>query len=106
MAGPTFAAGATVSDVISLGGPAEPSILITPPNWTIANLSFLVSDDNVTFYPLYKNGALWQLACPPGAALLLSGDTRWPKILYMKFVSGSPDKPIVQPELCAFKILT
>jgi hypothetical protein len=100
--GPVFPAGAAVSTTVSLG-PATPFIIISPENWAFANLSFLVSPDGTYFYPLYINGTLWQVACPPESALMLT--MTWPKGIFVKFLSGTVDDPVIQPEECVFRIV-
>lgn len=50
-----FAANATVSDAIALGG-RIPALLLTPATWVTAGVSFEVQvSDNGPWYPLYDN---------------------------------------------------
>jgi hypothetical protein len=102
--GPTFTAGTAISNVISVTN-ADPYLIITPPVWTPANLSFLISPDSTNFYPLYIGGKLWELACPPNAALSLA-TTTWPKGIFLRFLSGVIDAPIIQTEERVFKVVT
>jgi hypothetical protein len=46
---------------------------------------------------------LWQVACPPEAALMLT--VEWPKGIFVKFLSGTADDPVIQPEECVFRIV-
>jgi hypothetical protein len=102
--GPTFAAGTAISNVLSIGV-ADPLLIITPPEWTSpANLLCLYSPDSTNFYPLWQNGRLWEVICPPNAAIVLQ-NRMWPKGSYIRFISGFVGNPINQGEERIFKII-
>jgi hypothetical protein len=103
-AGPIISAGTAVSNVFPIAN-VTPYFLLTPAVWTPANISLLISAEGDNFFPMYRGGKLWELACPPGVALLL--DTlNWPKGIFMRFVSGTVEHPINQAADRAFKMIT
>ena len=102
--GPTFLAGTAISNVLSLGA-QEPRLLITPQEWTTpANLLCLFSPDSTNFYPLYMEGKLWEVACPPNAALILAPYV-WPKNCFVRLISGFVGEEIEQEEQREFKVI-
>jgi hypothetical protein len=102
--GPTIQAGTAISNVVPITN-ATPYFLITPAQWTPANITFLVSAEGNNFYPMYKGGKLWELGIPPGAAILLE-EANWPKGIYMQLVSGSVTNPINQAATRTFAMIT
>jgi hypothetical protein len=104
--GPTIPAGESFSDAVAIGG-KQLFMIISPPDWTPANLTFEVSTSSGAFFPLFFSGRLWEIACPPNAALLLNAlAVAWPKGALIKFMSGTPDNPVVQEADRVFQLLT
>ena len=91
----------TISAGQSLSNPADLTtgsiaLIITPPDWNPANVSFQISEDNVTFYDLFdSNGAEIIRAIRPNTAIAfdLSLTQAAP---YFKMRSGHRDIPIAQ----------
>ena len=72
-------------------------MILSPPEWTSANISFLVSNDNVTFCDLYDgDGEVIKSMGPERAYLMDPSMTS--AALYFKIRSGPLSNPIVQEE--------
>jgi hypothetical protein len=104
-AGPTIAAGESLSNACDIGS-NQPFMIITPPEWDYANLTFEVSVSTTPFYVLHFGGKLAEIACVPNAAVMLNVATFWPRGLKVKFRSGTPDNPIIQTQQRMFQLLT
>ena len=105
--GPIFEAGSAISNVVAIGQANDPFLIFTPPEWTPARLAFLISAEGDNFFPLYKDGVLWEIACVPNAALMLE-TARWPSTFYIRFLSGMVgiiENPVPQIERREFKLL-
>jgi hypothetical protein len=91
----TIPAGQSLSDAADLRTSTLVMILI-PTTWADANVSFQVSDDNVTFYDLFQTlGLELQRAALAGTAIVINqADTQG--AVYFKVRSGSRGVPIVQ----------
>jgi hypothetical protein len=100
----TIPAGQTVSNSADLSA-GNMVMLLTPDDWTPANISFLVSEDNVKFRNLYdSNGMEIVKTMAPGRAInvdssLTSGS------MWIKLCSGSSTNPILQEEDRVFVII-
>lgn len=104
--GPIIQAGKSFSSAVDIGS-RELFMIISPPEWTPANLTFEVSVAASPFHKLFYSGRLWEIACPPDAAILLTVlGTTWPKTAQIRFISGTPDNPIVQEADRVFQLLT
>ena len=102
--GPFFTAGASVSDVLSLGM-LKPLMIITPAAWTApANLRFLYSPDNANFYPLCLENHVWEVQCLPNSAIKLSMRD-WPTYSFFKFMSSFGGSEIPQLEERVFQMI-
>jgi hypothetical protein len=99
-------AGASVSTTLDIGS-KNPFIIVTPAQWTPANLTFEISIDGAIFYPLYIDGALVIVACPPKSAILLTAASgNYPNGTLIRFISGTPDNQIPQLETRQFQVIS
>lgn len=105
LSGPTIKAGESLSNGMDLSS-NQPFLVITPFQWTSANLSFEVSTDGTTYRVMYYQGGLWQLACPPNVTIMLNVATFWPRGIHIKFRSGTPANPVNQQADRMFQVLT
>jgi len=103
--GPTIAAGQSLSDAIDFGQ-TKPFLIISPPDWTPANLTFQVSIDGTAFFGLHMFASAMRIVgCVPNTAYVLDQEL-WPKNVWMKFRSGTPESPVIQTAARVFKVLT
>lgn len=101
----TIAAGQSLSTVGDLTG-VSAEMILAPPNWTPANISFQISDDNVNFYNLLDaNGNEALRAVDPGCAIQVPSDVTQ-AAMYVKIRSGSSDNPVPQTASCILKVIT
>jgi len=100
----TIPAGQSVSNSADLSA-GNMVMLLTPDDWTPANISFLVSEDNVKFRILHdSNGMEIVKAMAPGRAINVDpGYTSGS--LYVKLSSGSSLYPILQAAARDFVII-
>jgi hypothetical protein len=91
----TIPAGQAVSGTLDLTNGSMMSIS-APADWTPANVSFLLSADNVTFDNLY-DGAGVEIIKPmgPGRAIIIDPSLTVGAI-YMKIRSGPASNPVLQ----------
>src|SRR5215475_8895648 len=92
----TIAAGTAVSTSADLSSGAILTTLISPDDWTPANLSFLISADNITFSDLFD--ALGQevlKSMGPGRAILVDPSLTQ-SAFYIKLRSGPRANPVMQ----------
>jgi len=95
IAGPIIEAGQSLSNGIDCSAGTIVR-LTTPRNWDLANLSFQVSNDGITYNDLYLP-TTGEVIIPCGPARALNIDpTRWPSAVFLKVRSGSSKEPIVQ----------
>jgi len=95
IAGPIIPAGQSLSNGINCSAGTIVRIT-TPPAWDLANLSFQVSNDGITYNDLWlPQGGEVIIPCGPSRALNID-PTRWPSAVYLKVRSGSSAEPIVQ----------
>lgn len=94
----SIAAGGTESDALDLGG-GRLMGLITPNNWSAADITFQVSRDGTTYYSLYDNSDTAytvQAGASRAIQLPLQDFTPWQ---YMKIVSSATQVQAVTVEL-------
>jgi hypothetical protein len=102
--GPVFQAGQYISDSFFLGQ-IDPFVIIAPDAWTgPANLRFLFSPDNITFYPVWAEQRAYEVICPAGAAIKLEKKD-WPNGTYLKFVSSFGGANVAQTAQRTFKVI-
>ena len=90
----TIAAGESLSTTLDLTSGAL-SLLISPPQWTPANISLQVSDDNVTFSDLYEDGVeVLRPMGPARASIVPLSLTQ--AACYLKIRSGPAANPVPQ----------
>lgn len=101
MAAPSATTTAAIASGTSLSSPIDLSkgalvYMLTPSAWTAADLTFQISEDNITFYDLFDNaGFELKRTITPGVAVLV--DTKWTEAaMWIKLRSGSRVKPINQ----------
>ena len=80
--------------------------LLTPPEWTGANLTFQLSSDGTTFGDLVDlYGREVMIAVVPGSMLMLGDYTQFFKgTSFVKLRSGSRDFPVAQEQARSFVI--
>jgi hypothetical protein len=90
-----IAAGESLSSSIDLTDSVA-VMVITPLDWSPANITFQVSMDNITFYDFFEtNGDELLRAIKPGAALLVDPlVTKY--VNYLKIRSGPRNNPVPQ----------
>jgi hypothetical protein len=92
-----IAAGESLSTSVDLTDQAA-VMVITPPDWSPANVTFQVSMDNVTFYDFYDNqGNEILRAIRPGAAMLID-PAMTEYVNYLKIRSGPKTNPVPQQD--------
>jgi hypothetical protein len=72
------------------------ALLIGPPDWTAANISFQVSLDNVTFVDLFDGSGEEVLRTVPANSGTLMATNLTQAAMYIKIRSGSRDAPVLQ----------
>ena len=98
----TIKAGQSLSETIDLTNKSL-WMIIVPPNWTSAYLSFQLSNDCVIWGDLYENTSeLIRVVAPASAVLLSTKLTQ--HALYMKLRSGTRDKPVAQKQDSVFQL--
>jgi hypothetical protein len=91
----TIAAGTAMSDAADLRA-GVPTLLLTPDDWSAANVSFQVSTDGTTFFDLIgADDAETHLAMGADRAILLPGDLLQ-AASYVRIRSGSSAHPVPQ----------
>jgi hypothetical protein len=91
----TIPAGQAVSNSIDLTA-GNLTMLMTPTDWTPANVSFLVSEDNVTFRDLYDPGG-FEIVKSMGPNRAINIDTSYSSgSLYLQIRSGPANNPVIQ----------
>jgi hypothetical protein len=102
----TILAGQSLSSTIDLGT-AKLLAVITPPQWTVALLSFQFSGDGVTFYDVSPGSTdqIFTMPCVPGRWVPVDGQI-FPKGIKLKIHSGHPVQPIAQQADRVFTLVT
>jgi hypothetical protein len=92
----TISAGQSLSDAAEIGSTGAVGLLIAPPDWSSANISFQVSGDNAYFGDLFDaNGVEVIKAIRPGSAVVV--DQSLTLAAYsIKIRSGPREYPVVQ----------
>ena len=91
----TIPAGQSLSDAANLTT-GSLAMILSPPDWTPANISFLISSDNVNFRDLYDSmGAEIIRALKPNAAINVDPSLTT-AALYLKLLSGPRQNPVPQ----------
>jgi hypothetical protein len=99
----TIDAGEQLSSAADLSS-STLSMILVPQQWTAANLSFLISGDNVDFYDLIDDQTQRAVhtAAPPGCAMPVTGIGG----TFVKLRSGLPEHPINQSDVRVVTLLT
>jgi hypothetical protein len=104
IAGPTIAAGQSLSDGIDTSAGRLVRIN-TPPEWTPAHLTFLVSTDGGGYSSLYKGGSEAIIPyCGPNRAIFVIPED-WPSLVWLQFRSGTQNGPVPQEAERVFSIV-
>jgi hypothetical protein len=82
------------------------SMIMSPSGWTAANLSFLVSDDNTTFYDLIDDQGREILRPIKADCATLVPAVITQGAMHVRIRSGSRDGPIAQEADRVFKLIT
>jgi hypothetical protein len=100
----TIAAGGSMSTSGNLTTFAATAMII-PPNWTEANASFQVSDDNITFYNLLDaHGHEFLVPAVAGGCVNMDPSLT-DGALYVQVRSGSTQNPVPQVSDCTIKLI-
>jgi hypothetical protein len=95
----TFAASATVSGVVNIGGKVIVGFVL-PSTWAAAAITFLVSSDGVTFQPAWSmGGTQLQIAAAStgaGGAYVPNDPTQWRGINMLMLQSGLAGSLVAQ----------
>jgi len=99
--GPTIAAGQSLSDVLDCST-APPVRIMMPTGWTPAVMSFQTSSNNILWLDLFDTaGREITVNVVPNTVVRLSTDFAVSPV-YLKFRSGTRDKPVIQTEQRVF----
>jgi hypothetical protein len=91
----TILAGQSLSSSLNLTT-GSLALLMSPDAWTPANISFQISEDNVTFRDLYDGNGV-EVLRPMGAARgSIIDQSLSAAALYLKIRSGPSENPVVQ----------
>jgi hypothetical protein len=97
-------AGGSLSAGVDLGT-TQPCVIFPPAAWTPANLYFVLSPDNVTYYDAYRL-LVGHLAVPVEPTKCITLNTaNWPRNVWVKFRSGTPTSPIAQVAERRFRMM-
>ena len=100
---PTIAAGQSLSNVLDLSAQNTGLLrIICPAAWTgNAWLTFMISNDNTSFYDAYDYTGLMYISRVVPNAMVVVRPELW-RMCYVKFRSGSPTAPIPQTQTRIF----
>jgi hypothetical protein len=107
----TIAAGQSISAAADLTSTAAATVVLVPPGLDAdpngrLNLSFLISDDNVTFYDVFDaQGSELLRTIIPGCAVNIDPSLT-SSAMYLKIRSGPRDGPVIQTADRVFKLIT
>jgi len=100
----TIPAGGSLSNSVDLTV-GSMVMLFTPSDWTPADLSFRVSEDNVTFYSLYDVTGR-EVLRPMGANRAVPVDSSLTAAaLYVQLFSGQRQNPVEQEAVRVFTVI-
>jgi hypothetical protein len=100
----TISAGESLSGSIDLTSDSL-AMLLAPSAWTSANLSFLVSTDNVNFVGLYDaSGAEVVKPIVPNTAVNVPTEITQAAV-YLKLRSGTRMRPVPQQQAATFALV-
>jgi hypothetical protein len=100
----TIPAGGSLSNSVNLTA-GSMVMLLSPSDWTPADLTFRVSQDNVTFYSLYDNTGR-EVVRPMGANRAVPVDSSLTaSALYVQLFSGQRQNPVEQSAARVFTVL-
>lgn len=100
-----IASGTAVSSAIDLAG-WSPLRIVMPAAWDLANLTLLVSQDNVTYVPVYlDDGTEYVIAAAASRAIVLDPG-RLPGVRYLQLRSGTAATPVNQTAARTLTIIT
>jgi hypothetical protein len=91
----TIAAGDSVSTSIDLTA-GSLAMILAPPDWTSANLSFQVSDDNEIFYDLIDTRGNEVMRTIDGGCAIVVDPATTQGAMYAKLRSGPRKNPVPQ----------
>jgi hypothetical protein len=91
----TIPAGQSLSNSVDLTTLAV-AMITAPPDWTDANISFQVSDDNASFYDLFDAQGIQILRTFKAGRAVIVDPTMTQAALYARVRSGSAENPIEQ----------
>jgi len=99
----TISAGESLTDSVD-ASVGEAAYVLMPGEWDGANLTFLISFDNVTFWDMFDMyGKEVMYACRPGVAVRIGPGLQ--QIGFFKIRSGTRDHPVEQSENRNFKVV-
>lgn len=100
----TIAAGGSLSDAADLSA-GTAYYLIAPDAWDAADLSFQISEDNITFHDLFDNKA-FEVTRPVVTGAAVNTDPTWTQAaMWLKLRSGSRVAPVSQSADRSFKLV-
>jgi hypothetical protein len=79
--------------------------LLVPLEWTPANISFLVSDDNQTFYDLHDSTGKEELRAFVAGSAVLVDSTLTQGSMFIKIRSGPRYNPVIQRDVRVIKCI-
>jgi hypothetical protein len=101
----TIAAGASLSAPVFVTDAGKLVRISMPPDWTVADLTFQVSTDDVTFYDLFdQTGLEVKAGVTPGSSVVLETKFQNLGATMIKFRSGTRQKPVPQAAVRTLKI--
>lgn len=96
VAGPTIAAGESLSDAVDVSAGTLLRIT-TPAGWTPANLTFQISTDGVFFNDVYDpSGRELVIVCDAARGIIIRDLEAVLSAAFLKFRSGSASHPVPQ----------
>lgn len=99
----TIANGQSLSAALQLNN-LKPLVIIMPADWDNASLTFMISDDGLTYSYLYaENGNPIMISPAQGQAFKV--EDLLPRFPYMKIQSGDIDTPVNQSASRTIKFL-
>lgn len=91
----TITSGQSVSNVVDLGSKTLLAI-ITPSDWTAANLTFQVSTDGITYSNMHDNAGVESTVTAAASRYIVVDPANWVGVKYIKVRSGTSGTPVNQ----------
>jgi hypothetical protein len=101
----TIANGASLSAAADLGQKTLVGIEM-PAGWTAANLTFQVSDDNVTYNDIYDNAGIELTMIAAASRYIIATPANWIGVRYVKVRSGTAGSPVNQGAARDIKLIS